>query len=174
MVLSNKEWLDKMDEIISAIQNNGVDSQVIMDMLSNMWSSSVTYNAGDYVLYNNNIWKCLVQNSNIAPTEGSTWTSVKITNEISTLNSNFVGLEKHYFLKENISFNNQSAYSFGNISILTNGKVTLNNLKCVSICASKVTLTAPVVNPEGILNIFSSDGNITINTTVWIDIIYEE
>ena len=76
--------------------------------------------------------------------------------------------------KENISFNNQSAYSFGNISILTNGKVTLNNLKCVSICASKVTLTAPVVNPEGILNIFSSDGNITINTTVWIDIIYEE
>lgn len=87
MVLSNKEWLDKMDEIISAIQNNGVDSQVIMDMLSNMWSSSVTYNVGDYVLYNNNIWKCLIQNSNIAPTEGSTWTSVKITNEISTLNS---------------------------------------------------------------------------------------
>ena len=97
-----------------------------------------------------------------------------VQSAIDELNSNFVGLEKHYFLKENISFNNQSAYSFGNISILTNGKVTLNNLKCVSICASKVTLTAPVVNPEGILNIFSSDGNITINTTVWIDIIYEE
>ena len=90
MVLSNKEWLDKMDEIIAAIQNNGGDSKVIMDMLSNMWSSSVTYNVGDYVLYNNNIWKCLVQNSNIAPTEGSTWTKVIITNEISTLNSNLI------------------------------------------------------------------------------------
>lgn len=89
MVLSNKEWLDKMDEIISAIQNGGSDSQVIEDMLSNMWISSATYNVGDYVLYNNNIWKCLVQNSNIAPTEGSTWTKVIITNEISTLNSNF-------------------------------------------------------------------------------------
>lgn len=90
MVLSNKEWIDKMNEIIAAIQNNGGDSQVIMDMLSNMWSSSVTYNVGDYVLYNNNIWKCLVQNSNIAPSEGTTWTRTNITNEISTLNSKLV------------------------------------------------------------------------------------
>lgn len=92
MVLSNKEWLDKMNEIISAIKNGGGDSQVIEDMLSNMWISSATYNVGDYVLYNNNIWKCLVQNSNITPSEGTTWTRVNITSEISTLNSNLNNL----------------------------------------------------------------------------------
>lgn len=99
MVLSNKEWLDKMDDIISAIQNGG-DIQVIEDMLSNMWISSVTYNVGDYVLYNNSIWKCLVQNSNIAPSEGTTWTRVNITSEISTLNSNlssFNNIFKQYY-----------------------------------------------------------------------------
>ena len=65
--------------------------------------------------------------------------------------------------------------SLGKISTLTNEKVTLNNLKAVSICSSKVTVTAPIVNPEGILNIFSSDDtNVTISTTVWIDIVYEE
>lgn len=90
MVLSNKEWLDKMNEIISAIKNGGGDSQVIEDMLSNMWISSATYNVGDYVLYDNNIWKCLVQNSNITPSEGNIWTRVNITSEISTLNSNLV------------------------------------------------------------------------------------
>ena len=116
-----------------------------------------------------------LQANDVLTYNGSEWVNDdNLQTQIDTLNSNFVGLEKHYFLKENISFNNQAVYSFGNISILTNGKVTLNNLKCVSICASKVTLTAPVVNPEGILNIFSSDGNITTNTTVWIDIIYEE
>ena len=121
-------------------------------------AANTTYNNGTSGLQANNVQSAIDE----------------LDSTVDTLNTNFVGLEKHYFLKENISFNNQSAYSFGNISILTNGKVTLNNLKCVSICASKVTLTAPVVNPEGILNIFSSDGNITINTTVWIDIIYEE
>lgn len=90
MVLSNKEWLDKMNEIISAIKNGGGDSQVIEDMLSNMWISSATYNVGDYVLYDNNIWKCLVQNSNITPSEGNIWTRVNITSEISTLNSNLI------------------------------------------------------------------------------------
>ena len=120
-------------------------------------AANTTYNNGTSGLQANNVQSAIDE----------------LDSTVDTLNSNFVGLEKHYFLKENISFNNQSAYSFGNISILTNGKVTLNNLKCVSICASKVTLTAPVVNPEGVLNIFSSDGNITINTEVWIDIIYE-
>lgn len=95
MVLSNKEWLDKMNEIISAIKNGGGDSQVIEDMLSNMWISSATYNVGDYVLYDNNIWKCLVQNSNITPSEGNIWTRVNITSEISTLNSNLTLLNKY-------------------------------------------------------------------------------
>lgn len=107
MVLSNKEWLDKMDEIISAIQNGGSDSQVIKDMLSNMWISSATYNVGDYVLYNNNIWKCLVQNSNITPSEGTTWTRINITSEISTLNSNLGNIG-------NISILMQSGYDTGN------------------------------------------------------------
>lgn len=106
MVLSNKEWLDKMDEIISAIQNGGGDSQVIEDMLSNMWISSATYNVGDYVLYNNNIWKCLVQNSNIAPSEGTIWTRVNITSEISTLNSNL-----EYFVDMK---NNNNIFKFTN------------------------------------------------------------
>lgn len=110
MVLSNKEWLDKMNEIISAIKNGGGDSQVIEDMLSNMWISSATYNVGDYVLYDNNIWKCLVQNSNIAPTEGSTWTSVKITDEISTLNSNLEKTKQNFYFPSNSIVN----ITFGN------------------------------------------------------------
>lgn len=148
------------------------------DMISDAWNSSITYTVGQYCIYNDCLWKCKVQHTSQTPSEGTYWTKTQIDdeilsikNDVSTINSN---LGKHCFIKENISFNNQTAYSLGNISTLTNGKVTLNNLKSVSICASKVTLTAPIVNPEGILNIFSSDGNVTINTTVWIDIVYEE
>lgn len=160
MVLSSKEWLDKMDEIIAAIQNNGGDSQVIMDMLSNMWSSSVTYNVGDYVLYNNNIWKCLVQNSNIAPTEGPTWTKVIITDEISTLNSN---LKKYAHFKDiSVDTDSDGNAPIGNI----NGVIPLS---CIPITIG-VRISSILCNGYGIYYVKTD----VFNTKITVRVLYTD
>lgn len=172
MVLSNKQWLDKMDDIIYAIQNGGGDSQVIEDMLSNMWISSATYNVGDYVLYNNNIWKCLVQNSNIAPSEGTTWTRVNITSEISTLNSNFENKSSFRNLSNTYigNIDGKNLYCmFGTLTLDSSGFISaqLNELKPI-YCIYDVS--AMVIKNNIWFNI-GSNGKIDIvkNTSINID-----
>lgn len=162
MVLSNKEWLDKMNEIISAIKNGGGDSQVIEDMLSNMWISSATYNVGDYVLYDNNIWKCLVQNSNITPSEGNIWTRVNITSEISTLNSNLIKT-KEIAVDVTVAENSGilgSYYGYFNITIpseIINTKI----IAFIPISATSITSNGSC----GILGLYNAD--FSSNNTAW-------
>lgn len=58
-------------------------------IISDAWSADKTYAVGDYCIYNNALWRCLVSvsGSQHAPTNGSVeWVKCSVATEISTLN----------------------------------------------------------------------------------------
>ena len=79
--LESTNTQDAIDEI-----SNILDEE--KTMISDAWNSATTYTVGQYCIYNNALWKCLVANTNIEPAEGTHWTQTTIDAEISALNSN--------------------------------------------------------------------------------------
>ena len=59
----------------------------LFNSISDAWDSATAYTVGQYCIYNNAIWKCLVANTNTEPTEGTHWTQTTIDAEISAVNS---------------------------------------------------------------------------------------
>ena len=59
------------------------DVSAIKADLSDEWTSK-TYSVGDYCIYKNSMWRCLVANS-VAPSEGSNWTRVTIGSELKRI-----------------------------------------------------------------------------------------
>ena len=55
------------------------------DIISDAWNASTIYEVGQYCIYNNSLWKCLVQHSGQTPTEGTYWTKTSITSELIAL-----------------------------------------------------------------------------------------
>lgn len=73
---------------ISTLSQNKAANEVVSDV----WSSSTTYAAGSYCIYNNVLWKCLVQHSNQTPAKGTYWTQVSVDSELTALNGNLGNL----------------------------------------------------------------------------------
>lgn len=61
-------------------------------IVSDEWDSLTVYDIGDYVIYNNTLWKCLVQNNGQIPTDGTYWSKCSVANEISSLNAELSNL----------------------------------------------------------------------------------
>ena len=70
---ATKKWKNGQGSVSSAI--------------SDAWNASTTYAVGQYCIYNNLLWKCLVQHNGQTPTEGTYWTKVSVGNEIASVNS---------------------------------------------------------------------------------------
>ena len=86
VVNSNMDIIDEALKVIDTKSNN------IMSKNSSAWSSTVAYAVGQYCIYNNSLWKCLVQHSGQTPQEGTYWARVSLDtlgSEINALNSNF-------------------------------------------------------------------------------------
>ena len=66
----------------------------IFNSISDAWNSATAYTVGQYCIYNNALWKCLVANTNTVPTEGTHWTRTTIDAEISAVNSNLENIPK--------------------------------------------------------------------------------
>ena len=79
-------------------------------IISDAYDELKTYNVGEYCIYNNSLWKCLVQNNGQTPTEGTYWTNVTVANEITSLNS---------------SLNAEKSYSLGSAVTLTTEEYTI-------------------------------------------------
>lgn len=67
--------------------------ETMNNSISDAWISSVTYAVNSYCIYNNSLWKCLVQNTNVIPSEGTRWTKVSVSSEIKSLNDRITALE---------------------------------------------------------------------------------
>ena len=61
----------------------------LSNSISDEWNSATTYEVGQYCIYNNSLWKCILQNNGQTPEEGTYWTKVSVGSEFNTLNSNF-------------------------------------------------------------------------------------
>lgn len=71
---------------------NGQGQSSISSVISDAWNASTTYAVGQYCIYNNSLWKCLVQHSGQTPTEGTYWTNVTVANEITSVNNSLSGI----------------------------------------------------------------------------------
>ena len=72
------------------------DEKANNDILSDAWNASTTYAVGQYCIYNNSLWKCLVQHSGQTPTEGTYWTNVSVANEIISVNNSLGKISLDY------------------------------------------------------------------------------
>ena len=73
---------------LSANQGRVLNNQKLeKEIISDAWNASTTYAVGKYCIYNNSLWKCLVQNNGQTPTEGTYWTNVSVANEITSVNN---------------------------------------------------------------------------------------
>ena len=86
VVNANMDIIDGALKVIDTKSNN------VMSKNSSAWSSTVTYAVGQYCIYNNSLWKSLVQHSGQTPQEGTYWARVSLDtlgSEINALNNNF-------------------------------------------------------------------------------------
>ena len=85
VVNANMDIIDGALKVIDTKSNN------VMSKNSSAWSSTVAYAVGQYCIYNNSLWKCLVQHSGQTPQEGTYWARVSLDtlgSEISAINQN--------------------------------------------------------------------------------------
>lgn len=66
--------------LLNAENLNNETMNLIGNVISDAWNDSRSYSVGDSCIYNNMLWNCLVANTNMAPTEGTYWTRVKLAN----------------------------------------------------------------------------------------------
>lgn len=66
---------------VAELQRDKVSNSVVSDA----WNSTATYSVGQYCIYNNSLWKCLVQHNGQVPTEGTYWTKLSIASELQAL-----------------------------------------------------------------------------------------
>ena len=79
--------IDALDNNLSGRIDDIADEKANNDIISDAWNASTTYAVGQYCIYNNSLWKCLVQHSGQTPTEGTYWTNVSVANEITSVNN---------------------------------------------------------------------------------------
>ena len=73
--------MDIIDEALNSLSNR------ISNTVSDYWNNSTIYEVGQYCIYDNKLWKCLVHHSGQTPTEGTYWTQTSIDDEITELNN---------------------------------------------------------------------------------------
>ena len=67
-------------------------------IISDAYDALKTYVTGEYCIYNNLLWKCLVQHNGQTPTEGTYWTNVSVANEIASVNSSLTSFGRYTLL----------------------------------------------------------------------------
>lgn len=76
---------------------NKADVTALSNTISDAWNASTTYAVGKYCIYNNSLWKCLVQNKGQTPKTGTYWTKVSVGNEITSVNNSLIANSKHFY-----------------------------------------------------------------------------
>lgn len=118
------------------------------DIMTDEWDNTRTYYPGEYCIYNNSMWKCLVTNINTPPSEGSTWTKTIIANEFKQLNTNLDSkVDNDIFVAENLM------------------NYTLDDLKAINPVNEDITWNNNVYTRSGVTVTVNSDMSVTLNGT---------
>lgn len=106
---------------LSANQGRVLNNQKLeKEIISDAWNASTTYEVGQYCIYNNSLWKCLVQHSGQTPTEGTYWTKVTVANEITSVNNSINDYEELILSNYGSNLYGQ-AVRYGKLVVITFG-----------------------------------------------------
>ena len=134
--------MDIIDEALNSLSNR------ISNTVSDYWNNSTIYEVGQYCIYDNKLWKCLVQHSGQTPTEGTYWTQTSIDKEFTELKSDLDDLlevknknlltsdfeEGFYTSSGEIVQNGDWKLEKEYISVLQNVEYSITNVSSVCIC----------------------------------------
>ena len=112
-------------------------------IISDAYDESKSYVAGEYCIYNNLLWKCLVQHNGQTPTEGTYWTNVSVANEIASVNSSLTANNSDGTFVDLSSYNSESnKYTFPSDGylVLSFEGVKLTNIKLNVLSASGIVI----------------------------------
>lgn len=115
-------------EETDALLSGKVDNEVVSDA----WNDSTTYQVGQYCIYNNSLWKCLVQHNGQIPLEGIYWTKVSVTGEIVSIINQFVNVQ---FV--NLESVEQSNFTVGQVTTFRIGKLLIISVEGNWSCIEK-------------------------------------
>lgn len=120
------------DVISKKVDNNTTNIADIKATLSNaisdVWNNSITYAVGQYCIYENKYWKCLVQHSGQTPTEGTYWTQTSVDGEINNLKID----TDNKFSDVNTSLNEVRKSTVANLININYPTTTINGVTCTN------------------------------------------
>ena len=108
---------ETVSDAITSIKSS-INSKANNSIVSDEWNNTTTYSVGQYCIYSNSLWKCKVQHNGQTPTEGTYWTNVSVSNEISSLNSS---------LSDKVGNKFVSSFLITNLKGLDTGIYLINN-----------------------------------------------
>lgn len=79
-------------DLTKSVQDIESDISETQDIISDAWSSSKTYAAGEYCISGNKLYKCLVANTGTQPPNTTYWEETTCAEEFSELNSNLTNV----------------------------------------------------------------------------------
>lgn len=132
---------------------------------SDAWDPDITYTTGQYCLDNNTLWRCLIQNENTKPEEGTYWTRETIGNNLITTD----GEGNRGYLKADgsfIPFSSGSGISQFNININYPGACDFVLFTADKDMTMKINGHLES-RAYGSVNIYNNDTVITTMTGTW-------
>lgn len=105
--LDAKGYLTEHQDLSSYAKSKDLIS--VSDMIGDGWIYSKTYAVDEYCIYNNYLWRCLVQHSGQSPVEGDYWTKCSVATEINQLNSDLA----NFLIQEQFTSETQAINSNG-------------------------------------------------------------
>ena len=170
VVNSNMDIIDEALKVIDTKSNN------VMSKNSSAWSSTVAYAVGQYCIYNNSLWKCLVQHSGQTPQEGTYWARVSLDtlgSEISAINQN---LSELFVTKQfKINGNSDSYYQENNTDITLSGykPLAIAGFGCYNI--TYIIDAINIANTNNLYTEIHTTNNSTISSyEYWVYVVYQK
>lgn len=148
--------------------------------VENAWNDSTSYNEGDYVIYNNNVWKALIANNNVNPTEGTHWERVSLkklsdgVNNLKTYAESLIQTSTYNFEEKTIAAKTRVSLTFDVSSKIPSGYKLLfkiphvrwfsgNNVKDITFSGTTIYTNAT----SGTLDCYSTLG-CTANVSLFL------
>lgn len=144
-----------MDIIDEALKVTDTKAQNVMSKNSSVWSSTTAYTVNQYCIYNNSLWKCLVQHSGQTPQEGTYWTKVSLdvlSAEVSSINQNLTPT----LVTPTVGKCNYGTFSIG--TVVRYGKLVIASF---SFTCTTTATTGTLGLGTTILKAFNADNSIT-------------
>lgn len=89
---------ENMDLIDKQMKRNADGVVQAKSIVSDAYSGSLTYNVGDYCIYDNKLYRCITAVTTAEAFDSAKWQETSVKSELSTLNSNINTIESNSYI----------------------------------------------------------------------------